>query len=64
MGYDTETHPMMKVEIWMMNQTMMRMMVLVLRTAFSCGYSKPSIILHVITVALPLQTTPKSKFAS
>jgi hypothetical protein len=56
MGYDTETHPMMKVEIWMM--------VLVLRTAFSCGYSKPSIILHVITVALPLQTTPKSKFAS
>jgi hypothetical protein len=59
-----ETHPMMKVEIQMTNQTTMKTMALMLRTMFSCGYPKPSITLHVITNALPLRMTPKSKFTS
>jgi hypothetical protein len=55
---------MMKVDIQMMNQTTMKMMGLMLKTAFSCSYLKPSITLCIITIALPLQMTPKSKFMS
>jgi hypothetical protein len=49
---------------WLMKILMMKMMVLMLRTMFSCSDLRPSITLCIITITLPLQMIPKSKFVS